>query len=56
MVMRKERGMNRIKSNLRTGAVFRSRPGMTMFACNESELTGTNTIPMIGKLKPCGGS
>lgn len=54
MAMRKKRGMSRIKSNLRTGAVSRSRAGMAMFACNENEVTGANPIPMIGRLKQLG--
>lgn len=45
MVMWKERGTSRIKSNLRTGAVFRNKLGMAIFACNENESAGTTQYP-----------
>ena len=45
MVMRKERGMSGNKSNLRTGAVFRNRHGMAIFARSENELTGATQFP-----------
>lgn len=47
--------MSRIQSNLRTGAGKAGDSlGMAILGCSEKESTGTNPIPMVGKLKQRG--